>query len=497
MRAWYEKIRQWFRGLVRRLRGESAEPARVEPAIRPQAPPPERPPPTRSEPTIEDLPHTYTGLLDDVMLRYSNDFVTEDFFRKMIAKNVFFGGGILFNDGYLVNHPVARRYLQSDGNILRTMLSANFVRILTRAGDAEGLTRMPVMMAESGNASYHDLVHGPEWAEFRDVLRHIAANAFRTSNTVSWPTKDMSVGYAKLMSRVFASKDTPSHLGLTKVTSDDLARIEEDFLARQPHVNNPRDKFEKAAHSVLRTSSRELNDSMREVMDVANQCYHYNFGLGLTDSFSANLAVDTTIGRAFDELLAIDSVDAGQLDDIPVLRVPKDVPFDNGALFLPFLDHSSRLGRAKITYLTKLDDLLRPGARSVDDLKKDVAEATDEYVRRIVEHLAPHYGRVGVERMLGDPITLAVGKIGERDTSDLKAAAAPTAGIAISLLEEFRNYGRDFLFRRFSVADASTSFDPTREQLIKLGDIRPQIASLAFNRAEAAQFISDVPDFKG
>ena len=447
--------------------------------------------------TIDELPITYTGLLDDVMMRYSTEVMTEDFFRKMIAKNVFFGGGILFNDGYLVNHPIARKYIREDGNILRTMLAANFVRILTRAGDADALTRMPEMMAASGNAAYDELVRGNEWGEYREVLRHIAANSFRTGNAVAWPRKDMSFGYVKLMARALREKDTPSHLGLTQVTREHLVRIEADFLGRAPQAGNPRDKIERAARTVLQATAPQPAEAMRQMMDIANQCYHYNFGLALTGSFKNNIAVDTTIGRAFDELLELDEVDAGHLDDIPILRVPNDVPFDDGALFLPFLDHSSRLGRSKIMYLKKLDELLRASDRNVADLKRDIDEATEEYGRRIAEHFERRFGRVTTERMMGDPISLGVGRVRPGQAGEVKAVAGPTAGIAIRVLDQSMGRGKEFLLRRFKVIDDTNRFDPTHEQLIRIGDIRPQIASLAFNRKEAEAFLSDVPDFTG
>ena len=76
-----------------------------------------QPPPKETEnagqvqPDLDLLPWTYAGLIDDVMLRYTRDFISEEFFKKVLAKNVFFGGGILLNDGYLTQHPVARQYI--------------------------------------------------------------------------------------------------------------------------------------------------------------------------------------------------------------------------------------------------------------------------------------------------------------------------------------------------------------------------------------------------
>jgi hypothetical protein len=53
---------------------------------------------------LDNLSRTYTGMLDDVMFRYSNNPEGLDFFNKMIVKNIFFGGGLYLNDGYLTNN---------------------------------------------------------------------------------------------------------------------------------------------------------------------------------------------------------------------------------------------------------------------------------------------------------------------------------------------------------------------------------------------------------
>lgn len=48
------------------------------------------------------------------------------------------------------------------------------------------------------------------------------------------------------------------------------------------------------------------------------------------------------------------------------------------------------------------------------------------------------------------------------------------------------------MIERFRLRDVSEEFDPDA-QIIRLGDIRPQIASLAFDEYEAAKFMEDIP----
>ncbi len=123
--------------------------------------------PTTSESTQpltwENISRTYTGLLDDVMIRYSRDYADEQFFNRTIIKNVLFGGGVFINDGYLVLHEIARKQLQDDNSLLRYMINTDFVRVLTRTRSKNELREMPQMMADNGIQSYKDLVASTDW----------------------------------------------------------------------------------------------------------------------------------------------------------------------------------------------------------------------------------------------------------------------------------------------------------------------------------------------
>lgn len=337
---------------------------------------------SRDRPTsLDNMQRTYTGLLDDVMIRYSDEYLSEDFFNKMIAKNIFFGGGLFINDGYLVNHPIARRYLYNDNSLLRRMLATGFIRILTRTSSSESLARMPLSMAEQGNESFRRLVGSSEWNDFEPLFNRIAQSSYFNNNVRSWPNRDMSVGFTKLVrDRAFAEED-PIKLGIGNLNRDEWLRIRDDFIDRDPENSGPRDKLEKAALNVLSRTQSDPRAAMNDVMTVGNQAYHYNFGLALTFEEENGVAVDTTVGPAFDELLQTRQIERGQLDNIPLLRLPRDIPFDRGDLFLNFLDQSTAVGQAKLNYMTSLRNVVSgEGNINFDSLRESLVDATDEYI---------------------------------------------------------------------------------------------------------------------
>lgn len=440
--------------------------------------------------SLHTLQYTYTGLLDDVMVRYSNEYLSEDFFNKMIAKNIFFGGGIYINDGYLVNHPRARGHLKNDkeNTLLRRMLSEGFIRILTRAGDARILSQMPQRMAEQGNQSFQELVNGNEWEEeLSPNFTRIAQSAFQKGHARQWPNRDMSYGFTKLMVRAF-SEEITSKLGLRNISRDEWLRIRDGFLERNPQSGGPRDKLEKSALDILGERS-DYRTAMNEIMTIGNQAYHYNFGLTLTDEDEYGVAVDTTLGAAFDELLETTQVERGQLDHIPLLRLPQDIPFERGDLFLDFLDSSTQAGQAKLNYLRSLRRVISSESRNFDALRQELIESTDEYVNRIIELLHPSLERLALERMREEFESFTVGL---QEGSQIGTFASPFAFLTINIKETAENMGRQFLVERFQLTDVSQEFDPS-ERIIRLGNIRPQIASLAFDKHEASNFIEDIP----
>jgi hypothetical protein len=438
------------------------------------------------------MQRTYTGLLDDVMIRYSNEYSSRDFFNKMIAKNIFFGGGMYINDGYLVNHRIAREELRNDNSLLRRMLATGFIRILTRASSGDDLSQMPEKMAKQGNESFRQLTTSDEWNDFKLVFSRVAQSAFYNHTARPWPDRNMSVGFTKLMrERAFTAE--PRNLGIANVSCDEWLRIRDDFFSRDPESSGPRDKLEKAALSILNDTRSDPRVSMNEVMTIGNQAYHYNFGLALTHEENNGVAVDTTIGSAFDELLQTRQIERGQLDNIPLLRLPRDIPFDRGDLFLDFLDQSTQVGQAKLNYIVSLRNVISGIDSDFDSLKSNLENSTNEYINRIIELLAPTFGRFALERVFDESITLAVGSLSNAQAGEnITATAAPTAGLAIEIQQTASQRGKQFLIERFQLRDVSEEFNPD-EQVIRLGDIRPQIASLAFDEDEAARFIEDVP----
>lgn len=428
---------------------------------------------------LDGLSRTYTGMLDDVMFRYSNDPQGDDFFNRMIVKNIFFGGGLYLNDGYLTNNKYVRNFLLDENSILRIMIRHGFIHILSKASSPEGLIEMPERMADQNNEYYRRLVNsedGTKWEDFKPQFSNVVRNA----TLRSWPNRNMSVGFTKLMLKAFEKK--PSQLGIEiYITEDEWKRIRDDFLRRQPQESGPRDKLEKAAVEILKNRS-DHQAAMNAVMTIGCQAYHYNFGLALTFEEPNGVVVETVIGTAFEGFLEIRKVERSQLDKIELLSVPKNIPFEDGRLFEAFLDPDSNVGKAKERYLSTLQGLISSeNSSNYESLGRELHDATHEYVNRIIENFPSTSENQSSETEKPEM------KLYEND-DNVAAATGPYAELTIAMAKDKLSR---FLIERFKLPNTS---DDTHSEKRKNRDVSPDISSLAFNEKAAEKFLEDIPE---
>ena len=439
------------------------------------------------------LTRTYAGVLDDVMIRFGRgqEFLSPDFFNKMILKNVLFGSGIYLNDGYLVNHPMARKYLANPESLLRMMISTGFIRILSRESDADKLASMPEKMAESGNIEFARLVASDEWqTHLKGTFRTTVTAAYHNGTVRAWPRYDMSDGFCKLIDRIFDRQ--PHNLGLRHTTQSDLMRIRDAFYERAPRKGNSRHQFEMAAKQINENYPKDqFEDRMEEIMNIANQAYHYNFGMTLNAEESFDVAADTTIGMAFDELLNVRTIERAQLDSIPLISFPKEIPYDDGNLFLPFIRADHPISKVKIEFMESLDRLISDNSHNLFNLSQEAREAADAYRKQMKEYFETKVGATNIDRVFDENATFGI----NAGSDSASVTAAPSAHLAVAMQRASSNQKRAFLLERFKLQDVTDEFNSAPDATIFIGDLSPQLASLAFDKAEANKFVSDLRRF--
>jgi hypothetical protein len=454
------------------------------------------------------LPRTYAGLFDDSLIRYEGEFASNAFFNKLLAKHIFFGGYLYVNDGYLVNHPTMREHFMDDDSVLRQMLYYGFVRILSR--NPASLPTMPEDMKEKGNRTFVELCRSEVWSRLRPTWELVTDYVVDAQQCHGWPKWDMSQGFVSLMTPIWT---TPvSELGFSTIEDQELELIHNFFDNSGPLSGNARDKFEKAAAKVFGfdlehpdKNSKEAFEKMRQVMRPANECYHNNIGMMQTVVEGARgFVVETTLSPASDDLHESNEIYLGQLDGIELLKLPRNFPYSASHIFLPFLDHTHRVGQAKLQYLNALSEVLRKAMtdwshNAEADRRKDINEATKTYYSRIRDHVEKTFGRTYAQDAFeptGDVQVLVAGGKGA-DTRHTHFLAGANAGIILALRDaaDASGQGIDFITHKLSNVESVVDQFKPDPYVIKLGDLRPLMASLAFDKQRAANHVAPLKEF--
>lgn len=452
-------------------------------------------------------PSTYSGLLDDVVERFPiSPNINEDFFSKSIVKNILFSGEIFLNDGYLINHPAARKQFLNEDSTLNIMIRNKFVRILSRANSSAEFVESPIIMAtQQQNEGFARTLALLEWPDIQKRLKAVAPAWFQNLTVAGWPPHMMHIGFCELIDRIFDKSHEDLGLRAAKIVSLDALRLE--FYKLEPREGSPRDRFEKACRIVLAKlhggspDNTALNalPEMIELMNIANQCYHYNFALCLTDAFGRPFVADSSIGRAFEDLLDLEDVVEGEIDSIPLIDIPANLPMSNANAFANIIDPTTKVGAAKNSFLLALNGMI--SARSIAsevDRKRTLVEAANEYRRRLAEHFSEKIEFPKWEPYAKSAISIGIGQV--LGGFEAVATAADTGALAVDLLG---NAGSPWVERTIVRPLRRTAFENAMRPIgdvqdgsrIRVSDVRPRFASIAFNPNKASIFAASLPRF--
>lgn len=444
--------------------------------------------------SVFDIPATYSGLLDDVVDRHRiTSEIDDEFFNRMILRNVFFSGQVILNDGYLFSHPAALKQLMTEDSLLRVMIKNDVVKVIARKEDPEGFANTPVKNAKNGMTSNQEVVARPEWPEIQKELFELSEGLFHAGKIDPFPKREMNKGFTRLFERIFDKRN--EDLGLRADSPLSMRQLQDILLPQEKYQVMPRTVIEDSLLD-LRDDGRVSGEDVVAIMNIANQCYHYNFAMCLSDGRATPVVADTTIGPAFDELLMLDEAVDADLGDIPILTIPDKFPIENGAIFDGILDWQSKLARSKHLYLQKMNTLFDNNSnQTVEGRKQELTEATEEYRRYLAEHFAKFIGLRDLHPKKHSMLTFGLGKVGSAIGADslMLAANLASKGRVSSFVHKMIKPMQD---RVVEVAISPRTAQSERF-FFKASDIKPRFASLAFDPDAISHHVSGIPVFPG
>lgn len=402
----------------------------------------------------------YIGTLDDVVERFpwkgfEVGLRRPDFLLETIVEHVLFGAPMLFNDGYLVNHPEARRDLmKGDKSLIATLVRKGFIKILTRTDDLQ-LHEMPIRMRRNV-ASMAALVDSADWPVLRWRLEEISAALRPDYNVYRWPTVatangrqllDMGDGFRLLLDNVRSSVSKKGFSSLGFEFSDEtkvrhlldsvIGRLEADTLGA-------RSFYESAARaSVADLSPVVATRSLNEMMGLANEAYHFNFGLNLNHELKDRgiaVVTETRMSRAFDDLLAVDEAVVELQGTIPLIARPKFPISAEPRILAEVSDPASDIGRAKELFQQRMRNFVG-GRHSIEEAQAFSAI----YERALEDHFTTSVARKRDRHAITIGLNLAQSVIG---ASLVSGPVGSAIGFGLGLLSSY--VGESQLYRTAS-----------------------------------------------
>ena len=438
--------------------------------------------------------YTYAGLLDDVLARCETAYEADDkYFQKILLRSVFFGSRLLINDGY-VFYGSGLDQATKQNSLLRELNRNGHALLLSKLPefDPDAFARLPEKLAGDGVNTSRRVVTSPEWPEQKEGLRRWGETIRYFGSWRRFPPYQMHVGFQKIFERL--ADKSPTDIGLPGFSREGFSALLDDFRVHPDYALSPRGAIEEVLREIV-VRKDGFRDQRSQILKIACQAYHYNFGMALTSSLGEPVVSETFIGQAFDELLELsDPVDT-ELLELPVVSIPNGLPLDQPRLFVDFVIPDTNAYRAKASYLEQLNQGLDTAPNNSEIARSMISEASKEYRGFIAGHFARE--NISIDARLdqyGPLVSFGVKSVvgGLAVAGDLALAVSKAAKISVAanFIEEINKKA----FNAILNPSNKVSGVLPREQ-VAVREIAPRFAKIAFNRPAADAHVADLPKF--
>lgn len=305
---------------------------------------------------MADPGFNYLGTLDDVVERYPWRFALNK--RRLeysLVTQLINGRPVLLNDGYLLQNSLALEAVRDEQSLLWEMIRKGYVRILARGGNRYQLHELPKHVR--GVPTIERLSSSDEWPDFEKKIARLDTILRADNYLLPWPSFDAGSGFRELARHLSNNGSTPWSLGLGRgVRKPVWSSFLSEFLDRMDtDTRGARSFWEQLARRYADdpTRAREPEAFVRALMNLANEMYHYNFGIMLASEHDVPVSVETQSSAAFDDLIVQHNVLISEIPKMPRLRVPRAILSVPPSKLVQILDTGREVGKARQRWLTE------------------------------------------------------------------------------------------------------------------------------------------------
>jgi hypothetical protein len=430
---------------------------------------------------------TYAGALDDMVVwhPWPKIKVGRQSLHERLAYSVVAGTPFLLNDGYLVLNEACVKSLEDEHSPLRVLLNAGYVRVLSRTPSRhfEQLIRDG---AKQKIPSYENLLKDKRKLQALIKTVKPIEDSLRTRGYfVDWPKQDLTPTYMALISHLLALPHAAR--GMPGVPEREFEAVATQFLHQVSSAPNaPRSQWKTIAEAATCKKKGPLN----LLMQLANEVYHLNFGIGLAAAAPDNMpvcreiAVQTRMPVALSEFYKTHEPKVQSSEPWPQPpALPRGVDYSNGHLLTEFFDSRQDIGAARQDYLVAHASFLDRTLSS-----SEMCRIAKEYQQQINQYLlrnAPRGKRTG--KLTNAGVTAGAIAVGVGLASVGIVGVGPA--IAIGVVAYFAtDFAVPTLLERWKPAGKLD--DAINKKWLKAVDERRVLASLAVDSDRASKLIA-------
>lgn len=372
---------------------------------------------------------SYFGLLDDVVERYPFPFKIDSNRMKFeLCTQLVDGKPLYLNDGYLILHPVCHQSIQDMDGLVWHLITRGFITVLHRGGDDYRLDEMPEFMANERHIeSYKKLINDEipgfmPWKLYKGRLSHIHELLSGTKSYQQWPRYKSESGFVALSKRLIKNNLTlkkTNMFGVCWSTSIVKDFINEFIETYDMNAGGPRNYWEIMTHKYSKNIliTPRPKEFEKRMMALANELYHYNFGVMLSAQSDFPISVETGNSSCFDFLFMDKECIADDFVKIPKLTLPQSI------LTAPDIEISKIMDLHRDVGVARMEWLNIKSTYTPEDDWIEVTKAANNYSKEISALLGSKVN-LGVKE---DLFGYTLGKI----TGDLRGEAATAVGTGI------------------------------------------------------------------
>ncbi|GAB4236753.1 MAG: hypothetical protein Kow0032_22070 [Methyloligellaceae bacterium] len=405
---------------------------------------------------------------------------------QTLLRHVFLGFPFLVNDGYIAHSETLReKVFGYTDNPLRTLFLEGYA--ILSSPDADLVESLEIRR-RSNVESTLKLMDRSDWRDIRARIERF--NRQVEGFTKLWPNKDMGKGLEMMLERC---RGRPAkQIGLEHTTDDEITRIFDIFFDRRRYrkFKGARTRFEKVVADFVAgldaVDSEAKKKKANELMGLANEAYHFNFGIAYSAELPEVVAVETQQSPAFDEFLDIPGADLNTLRGMPDLYVPDRIALNNGDILREVCDETSELHEYKARYIDMQKEYI------LGNVNRDFYEAS---VKSYSEALSK---RLGASLDLSRSTNVVSWFVfGSNVAASFAGTAAGLGYGGVAFLSE--KFGLPHILRKIAVRsmerDLRREMGPVyRDRLSSEQLLKYSIASASLGKQKARDLADKIPD---